>query len=296
MSDGPLPSWNNGIAKSAILDFVARVTTEGGPDFVRPAERIATFDNDGTLWCEQPLQEQLFFLSIESTSSPPRTCRCGSGSPSRRCWSVITRRCTPSASKRVRAVFATHAGMSEEEFYGDRAATGLQRRGTRSSAGCSSNARTGRRSSCSAICARTDSRPSSSPAAASSLIRAFAEEAYDIPREQVIGSSVKLRFEMKDGRVALMKLSELNSFDDREVKAQNIGLHIGRRPILAFGNSDGDLAMLRYTQERAGRAACAADPPRRRGARVRLRPRVPAEPAGRGARQGQPNTASPSSA
>ena len=62
MSDGPLPSWNNGIAKSAILDFVARVTTEGGPDFVRPAERIATFDNDGTLWCEQPLQVQLFFL------------------------------------------------------------------------------------------------------------------------------------------------------------------------------------------------------------------------------------------
>ena len=79
------------------------------------------------------------------------------------------------------------------------------------------------------------------------LMRAFTEDVYGIPREQVIGSSVKLRFEMKDGRPVLMKLGELNTFDDREVKPQNIGLHIGRRPILAFGNSDGDLAMLRYT-------------------------------------------------
>jgi hypothetical protein len=79
------------------------------------------------------------------------------------------------------------------------------------------------------------------------LMRAFAEEKYGIPREQVIGSSVKTKFQADSGRVELMKLSELNSFDDREVKAENIGLHIGRRPILAFGNSDGDLAMLRYT-------------------------------------------------
>jgi phosphoserine phosphatase len=84
------------------------------------------------------------------------------------------------------------------------------------------------------------------------LIRAFAEEAYDIPREQVIGSSVKTRFESQDGRTVLMKLAELNSFDDRDVKPQNIGLHIGRRPILAFGNSDGDLAMLRYTKSGPG--------------------------------------------
>jgi hypothetical protein len=78
------------------------------------------------------------------------------------------------------------------------------------------------------------------------LIRAFAEEAYGIPREQVVGSSAKLRFEIKGATADLMKLAELNSFDDREVKPANIGLHIGRRPILAFGNSDGDLAMMRY--------------------------------------------------
>ena len=84
------------------------------------------------------------------------------------------------------------------------------------------------------------------------LIRAFAEEAYGVPPEHVIGSSAKLKFEVKGERPSLMKLGELNSFDDREVKPQNIGLHIGRRPILAFGNSDGDLAMLRYTKAGPG--------------------------------------------
>ena len=79
------------------------------------------------------------------------------------------------------------------------------------------------------------------------LIRAFAEEAYGIAREQVVGSGMKLRFEFKDGRPILMKLGEVASFDDRDAKPANIGVHIGRRPILAFGNSDGDLAMMRYT-------------------------------------------------
>jgi hypothetical protein len=84
------------------------------------------------------------------------------------------------------------------------------------------------------------------------LMRAFAEDAYGIPPEQVIGSSTRLKFEAKDGRPTLMKAGELNSFDDREAKPQNIRLHIGRRPILAFGNSDGDLAMLRYTKSGPG--------------------------------------------
>jgi hypothetical protein len=84
------------------------------------------------------------------------------------------------------------------------------------------------------------------------LIRAFAEERYGIPPEQVVGSSVKTRFEMREGRGEIVKLPELNSFDDREVKPANINLHIGRRPILAFGNSDGDLAMLRYCKSGPG--------------------------------------------
>jgi len=84
------------------------------------------------------------------------------------------------------------------------------------------------------------------------FVRACSEQVYGIPREQVIGSSEKLRFEVNEGQGGLMKLAELNSFDDRDVKPQNIALHIGRRPILAFGNSDGDLAMLRYTKTGTG--------------------------------------------
>jgi hypothetical protein len=84
------------------------------------------------------------------------------------------------------------------------------------------------------------------------LMRAFAEEAYGIPPERVIGSSVKTRFELQEGRGVLVKLAELGSFDDRDVKPQNIALHVGRRPILAVGNSDGDLAMMRYAKSGAG--------------------------------------------
>ena len=95
-------------------------------------------------------------------------------------------------------------------------------------------------------------------------MRAFAEEAYGIPPEQVIGSSVKTRFEVRGDRGVLVKLAELGTFDDREVKPQNIRLHIGRRPILAFGNSDGDLAMLRYVspaRARASRCCCTTTMP-----------------------------------
>ena len=93
------------------------------------------------------------------------------------------------------------------------------------------------------------------------FIRAFSEQAYGIRPEQVVGSSLKLRFELRDGHGVLVKESELNSFDDREVKTQNIGLHIGRRPIFAFGNSDGDLAMLRYTKSGEGARLALLSPP-----------------------------------
>ncbi len=102
------------------------------------------------------------------------------------------------------------------------------------------------------------SRPSSCPAAASISSASLRRRVYGIPPEQVIGSSARLRLEVEDGRSVLIKIAELDSFDDREAKVQNIGLHIGRRPILAFGNSDGDLAMMRYVVSGSRRAAGAA--------------------------------------
>jgi phosphoglycolate phosphatase-like HAD superfamily hydrolase len=248
----PLPSWNDGAAKTAILDFVARVTKEGGPDYVRPAERIATFDNDGTLWCEQPLQVQFFFghdrLKAIAEKDP--------GLKERQPFKAYLERDLKAmhdlGKKGLFEVGATaHAGITEEEF--DKVA--------RDWLATAKHPKLGR------LFTQLTYRPQVEllghlrengfktfivSGGGIDLIRAFAEEAYGIPREQVVGSSVKLRYELHGSRAVLMKLAELNSFDDREVKPANIGLHIGRRPILAFGNSDGDLAMLRYCKSGPG--------------------------------------------
>ncbi|MGE3876009.1 MAG: HAD family hydrolase [Parvibaculaceae bacterium] len=252
MAHGVLPSWRDGAAKSAILDFVTRVTREDGPDYVPPAERIATFDNDGTLWCEQPIQVQLFFLIDRVRQLAAKDPALKGRQPFK---ALLERDLEALQSLGRQALFelafASHAGMSEEEF--DQIATAWL--------AAAKHPKFGRRFT------ELTYRPQVEllgylrdngfktyivSGGGIDLIRAFAEAAYGIPREQVIGSSVKLRFEAKDGACKLMKLAELNSFDDRETKPANIGLHIGRRPILAFGNSDGDLAMLRYAKSGRG--------------------------------------------
>ncbi len=248
----PLPSWNDGAAKSAILDFVARVTKEGGPDYVRPAERIATFDNDGTLWCEQPLQPQFFFAHDrlkELASADPalreealmrayidRDIEAMKGFGKKGLLEVVTR---------------VHAGMSAEEFHNC----------ARNWLATSRNAKLGRLYTELTYLPQVELldhlrangfKTFIVSGGGVDFIRAFAEERYGIPPEQVIGSSARTRFEMRAGDGVIVKLPELNSFDDREVKPANIDLHIGRRPILAFGNSDGDLAMLRYCKSGPG--------------------------------------------
>lgn len=252
MSD-PLPSWNEGAAKWEIVDFVSAVSTEGHPDFVPVPARVAVFDNDGTLWCEQPLQVQFFFghHRLEKLAEEDPSLR------ERQPYKAFLER----DEKAIRELgkqglfevgAAAHSGMTEGEF--DHVARKwlkiaehpkLQRPFTQlvyqpqlelldylRANGFKTFVVSG---------------------GGIDLIRAFAEEVYGIPPEQVIGSSVKTRFEMQGQRGELVKLPELFSFDDREVKVANIGLHIGRRPIFVFGNSDGDLAMMRYTKSGLGR-------------------------------------------
>jgi phosphoserine phosphatase len=248
----PLPSWNDGPARSAIVDLVARVTKEGGKDYVPPAERIATFDNDGTLWNEHPMLVQGFFLGdrIKQLAAKDRSIK------ERQPFKAFLEqgfKSLQSLGKQglLELVFATHAGMSDEEFADiGRAWFGsakhpkyghpftqvtfkpqLELLGYLRENGFKTYIVTG---------------------GGVDFVRLICEQAYGIPREQVIGSSMKLRVEMKDGRPVLMKTAELGSFDDREAKVLNIGLQIGRRPILAFGNSDGDLAMLRYVKSGFG--------------------------------------------
>jgi hypothetical protein len=248
----PLPSWNDGPSRAAILDFVARVTHEGGPYYVPPAGRIATFDNDGTLWCEQPFQVQVFFLIDRVHALAEQDPRVRERQPFK-AFLEHDHKTLQAFGKRgiTELFFATHTGMTEEEF--DRIARAWFAHATHPKLG--------------RLFTRCTYRPQIElleflrasgfknfivSGGGIDLIRAFAEEAYAIPRERVIGSSARLRYDTHDGQAVLVKLAELNSFDDREAKAQNIGLHIGRSPILAFGNSDGDLAMLRLTSSGPG--------------------------------------------
>jgi phosphoserine phosphatase len=247
-----LPSWNDGAATSAILDFVERVTKEDGADFVPPPERIATFDNDGTLWCEQPLQVQFFFgrdrLKALADADPSLKERQPFKAYLERDMPVIMQ----FGKKGLLEVGAfVHACMTEDEF----------QLYAREWLATNKHPKLGK------LFTELTYRPQAEllgylrangfktfivSGGGIDLIRAFAEEHYGIPPEQVVGSSVRTRFEIQDDRGEILKLPELNSFDDREEKPANINLHIGRRPILAFGNSDGDLAMLRYCKSGPG--------------------------------------------
>ena len=247
-----LATWNDGAAKSQILDFVARVTEQGGSDFVPPAERIATFDNDGTLWCEQPLFVQAFFLIDRVKELAAKDPTLKERQPFKALLELDLKTLMGFGKQAIlELAFATHSGMSEEEF------EPIARNWLA----------VARHPSFGRLFKECTYRPQCEllnflrlkgfktyivTGGGIDFVRACSEEIYDIPREQVIGSSQKLGFEVNENRGEVMKLAELNSFDDREVKPQNIALQIGRRPILAFGNSDGDLAMLRYTRTGTG--------------------------------------------
>ena len=247
-----LASWNDGAAKSAILDFVARVTKEGGRDYVPPAERIATFDNDGTLWCEQPVQVQVFFLTDRVKQLAAKDPSLSERQPFKALLEGDHKTLHALGKQGVMELFAaTHTGMTEEEF--DRIARAWFAEAKHPKLGRLFNECTyAPQVELLDYLREHDFKTFIVSGGGIDLIRAFAEEAYGVPPEHVIGSSAKLKFEVAGEQPVLMKLGELNSFDDREAKPQNIGLHIGRRPILAFGNSDGDLAMLRYTRSGPG--------------------------------------------
>jgi phosphoserine phosphatase len=246
----PLASWNDGAAKSAILNFVARVTKEGGPEFAPSTERIATFDNDGTLCCEQPLQFQFYFAfgRVEELAAKDPTL--AERQPFK---AVLEHDYNTLFGLGLQALyelaFATHAGITDEEFVEIARgwlATAKHPKIGRLFKQCVYRPQV----ELLAYLRENGFKTYIVSAGGVDFMRAFVEEAYGVPREQVIGSSVKLRFDAD--RVSLSKLSELNIFNDREAKPLSIGLHIGRRPLLAFGNSDGDLAMMRYARSGPG--------------------------------------------
>ncbi len=246
-SADPLPSWNEGQARQSIIAFVERVTTEGSPCFVPVPERIATFDNDGTLWCEQPAPVQAYFAMDRVKALASQHPEWQTREPFASLLKGDLRAVLDGDDHQLlEVVMATHAGMSTAEFgriVEDWIATArhpdsgrlftemvyqpmLELLAYLSANGFRNYIVTG---------------------GGIEFVRQWGERVYGVTPEQVIGSSIKTRFELRDGKPVLMRLPQLNFNNDKAGKPVTIHQHIGRAPLAAFGNSVGDQQMLEYT-------------------------------------------------
>jgi len=243
----PLPSWNEGSSKARIVAFVKAVTDKSGKEYVPPSERIAVFDNDGTLWTEQPAYFQLFFALDRVKAMAPQHPEWKTTQPFKAALEGDMKTLAASGEKGLlELVMATHAGMTTDEFQKavrDWLATARHPRFERPytdlvfqpmlelldylrTNGFSTWIVSG---------------------GGIEFVRVFSEERYGIPPEQVVGSSIRTKYETRSGVPVLVRLPEIEFIDDKEGKPVGINQHIGRRPIAAFGNSDGDLQMLQWT-------------------------------------------------
>ena len=249
----PLPSWNDGATKQSITNFVARVTTQG-PDFVPMDQRIATFDNDGTLWIEQPMYVQLAFILDRVKALAPQNPGWKTKQPFQAVLDGDMKAVAASGEKGLMQLMAvTHAGMTSEEFAkiaSDWIASARDQRFKRPYTELVYQPML----ELLAYLRVNGFKTFIVSGGGIEFMRPWAEKIYGIPPEQVVGSSIKTRFEMRDGRPILFRLPEINFIDDKAGKPLGINQHIGRRPLAAFGNSDGDLEMLQYTTLSGGGA------------------------------------------
>jgi phosphoglycolate phosphatase-like HAD superfamily hydrolase len=248
----PLPSWNEGRTKNAIRDFVGRVTKEGSSDFVPVPERIATFDNDGTLWSEKPVPFQVMFAFDQVKAMAARHPEWKTKEPFASVLKGDTAGIAASGEKGVLAMMAaTHAGMTTEEFSNS----------VRDWVAAAKHPKTGLLYTSMVyqpmLELLTYLRANGFKTFIVSgggveFMRPWAERVYGIPPEQVVGSAGKMKLEERDGKPVLVKLPEIDLIDDKEGKPVGIQSRIGRRPIAAFGNSDGDLQMLQWAMAGSG--------------------------------------------
>ena len=252
----PLPSWNDGATKQAIVTFVTKVTKEGSADFVPSAERIATFDNDGTLWAEQPLYFQLLFALSRVKVLAPQHPEWKTTEPFASLLKGDMKGALAGGEKAMLAIMmATHAGMTTEEFeqiVKDWMAT-------------AKHPKTGRPFTemvyqpmleLLAYLRANGFKTFIVSGGGIEFMRPWTERVYGIPPEQVVGSSIKTKFVLTGDKPTLVRLPEVNFIDDGPGKPVGINEHIGRRPIAAFGNSDGDLQMLEWTAAGSGARFC----------------------------------------
>jgi phosphoglycolate phosphatase-like HAD superfamily hydrolase len=249
----PLSAWNDGIAKQNILSFVGAVTNPSGPDFVPPAERIATFDNDGTLWSEQPLYFQLQFAIDRVKSQASKHPEWETTQPFKAVLDDDIEALTATGMKGLlQLIMATHAGITTEQFshlVKDWLATARHPKFKRPYNELVYQPML----ELLAYLRANEFKTFIVSGGGIEFMRPWVEGVYGIPPEQVVGSSIKTKFEMRDGKPVLVRLPEIHFIDDKAGKPVGINDHIGRRPIAAFGNSDGDLQMLQWTAAGAGK-------------------------------------------
>lgn len=249
----PLPSWNDSASKRAIVDFVGSVTKEGSPGYIPPKERIATFDNDGTLWSEQPAYFQLFYLIDQVKTMAPEHPEWKTREPFASVLKGDMKSVAASGEKGLLEMLAaTHSGMTSEQFADN----------VRQWLATAKHPKTGKPFKQMVYQPMLELlnylRANSFKTFIVSgggvdFMRVFAEQTYGIPPEQTIGSSLKAKYEMRDGKPAIVKLPDINLIDDKDGKPVGIYQYIGRRPAFAAGNSDGDYQMLEWTTSGDGK-------------------------------------------
>ena len=242
-----LPSWNPGATKSAIVDFVEDVTDPNSPNFVPPADRIATFDNDGNLWSEQPLYFQLIFAIDRVKALAPDHPEWQEQQPFKAVLEDDRAALLESGEHGIlELVMATHAGIAPDEFQQTVQEWLKTARHPRFDQPYNKMIFQPMLELLEYLRAH-DFKTFIVSGGGIEFMRAWVEEAYGIPPEQVVGSSVKTEFVMEDGKASIRRLPEIDFIDDKAGKPVGINKFIGKRPILASGNSDGDLQMLQYT-------------------------------------------------
>ncbi len=243
----PLPSWNDGPAKQSIVDFVTKVSEPESGDYVPPADRIATFDNDGTLWLEQPMYVQLAFALDRVKELAPEHPEWKTTQPFKAVLDGDMKALAASGEKGVaELVMATHAGMSPADFQtivGDWLATAKDQRFERGYTHLVYQPMLELLS----YLRQNGFTTYIVSGGGIEFVRNFSEPVYGIPPAQVVGSSIKTKYEVVDGEPTLIRLPEMNFVDDKDGKPVGINQHIGQRPLAAFGNSDGDYQMLDWT-------------------------------------------------
>ena len=252
----PLPSWNEGAAKSSIINYVEAVTNETNPDFIKRADRIAVFDNDGTLWAEQPYYFQLQFAIDRIKSLAPQHPEWKQNKLIQAVLADDIHTVLSFGEKGLmELIMTTHTGITTDEF-SDIVTNWIN---------------TVRHPKTGKLYKEMVYQPMLEvldylrangfktfivSGGGIDFMRPWSEEVYGIPAEQVVGSSVKVKFEMRDGKPLLVKIPEISFIDDKEGKPVGIHQHIGKQPVAAFGNSDGDLQMLQYTAANNLKSLC----------------------------------------